>query len=210
MALMSSYEQNVLLEAEFNGVAPTLPADFYVALYIASLGEYVSGLTTTLGATIVPSTPNNRIYKVTTVGTTALTPSTEPTWPTTDGGTVTDANGNVWTEQTPSIKAGTINEASGGGYARQSVANTTTNWTLTTNSIGNKNVANAVTISFGSVTANPWIRRGGRSIRCLYIRQPTIYCRADDPAKCGFWQYPAVCRRNAQLYRKLRRSCDNH
>ena len=69
-------------------------------------------------------------------------------------GTVTDANGNVWTEQTPSIKAGTINEASGGGYARQSVANTTTNWTLTTNSIGNKNVANAVTISFGSVTAN--------------------------------------------------------
>ena len=86
MALMSSYEQNVLLEAEFNGVAPTLPADFYVALYIASLGEYVSGLTTTLGATIVPSTPNNRIYKVTTVGTTALTPSTEPTWPTTDGG----------------------------------------------------------------------------------------------------------------------------
>lgn len=154
MALMSSYEQNVLLSAEFNGVAPTLPADFYVALYIASLGEYVSGLTTTLGATIVPSTPNNRIYKVTTVGTTALTPSTEPTWPTTDGGTVTDANGNVWTEQTPSIKAGTINEASGGGYARQAVANTTTNWTLTTNAVGNKNVANATTINFGAVTAN--------------------------------------------------------
>lgn len=114
MALMSSYEQNVLLSAEFNGVAPTLPADFYVALYIASLGEYVAGETVTLGATIVPSPPNNRIYKVTTVGSTALTPSTQPTWPTTDGGTVTDANGNVWTEQTPSIKAGTINEASGG------------------------------------------------------------------------------------------------
>ncbi len=154
MALMSTYEQNVLLDAEFTGVAPTLPADFYVALYIASLGEYASGLTTTVGATIVPSPPNNRIYKVTTVGSTALTPSTQPTWPTTDGGTVTDANGNVWTEQTPSIKAGTINEASGGGYARQAVANTSTNWTITTNSVNNKNVANAVTISFGSVTAN--------------------------------------------------------
>ena len=154
MALMSTYEQNVLLDAEFTGVAPTLPADFYVALYIASLGEYASGLTTTVGATIVPSPPNNRIYKVTTVGSTALTPSTQPTWPTTDGGTVTDANGNVWTEQTPSIKAGTINEASGGGYARQSVANTSTNWTITTNSVNNKNVTNAVTISFGAVTAN--------------------------------------------------------
>ena len=154
MALMSTYEQNVLLDAEFTGVAPTLPSDFYVALYIASLGEYTSGLTTTVGATIVPSPPNNRIYKVTTVGSTALTPSTQPTWPTTDGGTVTDANGNVWTEQTPSIKAGTINEASGGGYARQAVANTSTNWTITTNSVNNKNVANAVTISFGSVTAN--------------------------------------------------------
>lgn len=154
MALMSTYEQNVLLDAEFTGVAPTLPADFYVALYIASLGEYTSGLTTTVGATIVPSPPNNRIYKVTTVGSTALTPSTQPTWPTTDGGTVTDANGNVWTEQTPSIKAGTINEASGGGYARQAVANTSTNWTITTNSVNNKNVANAVTISFGAVTAN--------------------------------------------------------
>lgn len=154
MALMSTYEQNVLLDAEFTGVAPTLPADFYVALYIASLGEYASGLTTTVGATIVPSPPNNRIYKVTTVGSTALTPSTQPTWPTTDGGTVTDANGNVWTEQTPSIKAGTINEASGGGYARQAVANTSTNWTITTNSVNNKNVANAVTISFGAVTAN--------------------------------------------------------
>lgn len=154
MALMSTYEQNVLLEAEFNGTAPTLPADFYVALYIASLGEYASGLTTTVGATIVPSPPNNRIYRVTTVGSTALTPTTQPTWPTTDGGTVTDANGNVWTEQTPSIKAGTINEASGGGYARVQVANTSTNWTLTTNSIGNKNVANAGTISFGTVTAN--------------------------------------------------------
>lgn len=154
MALMSTYEQNVLLDAEFTGVAPTLPADFYVALYIASLGEYASGLTTTVGATIVPSPPNNRIYKVTTVGSTALTPSTQPTWPTTDGGTVTDANGNVWTEQTPSIKAGTINEASGGGYARQAVANTSTNWTITTNSVNNKNVTNAVTISFGAVTAN--------------------------------------------------------
>lgn len=154
MALMSTYEQNVLLDAEFTGVAPTLPSDFYVALYIASLGEYASGLTTTVGATIVPSPPNNRIYKVTTVGSTALTPSTQPTWPTTDGGTVTDANGNVWTEQTPSIKAGTINEASGGGYARQAVANTSTNWTITTNSVNNKNVANAVTISFGAVTAN--------------------------------------------------------
>lgn len=154
MALMSTYEQNVLLDAEFTGVAPTLPSDFYVALYIASLGEYTSGLTTTVGATIVPSPPNNRIYKVTTVGSTALTPSTQPTWPTTDGGTVTDANGNVWTEQTPSIKAGTINEASGGGYARQAVANTSTNWTITTNSVNNKNVANAVTISFGAVTAN--------------------------------------------------------
>lgn len=51
-----------------------------------------------VGEVISPVTPNGHLYRCTVAGTSHA--STEPTWPTTDGGTVTD-NGITWTENTP-------------------------------------------------------------------------------------------------------------
>ena len=152
MALLSEFENNALFALEFNGTALSSVANFFVALYIASKGPWTASTAYSVGDTIIPSAAgNNHIYKCTTAGTSG---STAPTFPTSDGGTVTDGTTLVWTEQTPSIRAGTINEASGGGYARQAVPNTTAGWTISTTANNAKQSANAALISFGTLTAN--------------------------------------------------------
>lgn len=81
----------------------------------------------------VPSGAAARIYRATSVTGTGTSSGTEPTWPVTDGGTVTDnagANQIVWTEQTPTMKAGTLPEvASANAYARQDLPPLDANWT---------------------------------------------------------------------------------
>lgn len=51
-----------------------------------------------IGEMVTPSTPNGHLYRCTVAGTSHA--SIEPTFPTSDGGTVTD-NGITWTEYTP-------------------------------------------------------------------------------------------------------------
>ena len=81
-----------------------------------------------VGPTTVPATPNGRMYRCTTAGTTS---ASEPTWGTTAGGTTTDG-GAVWTEMTPDFEANNANvtgvEVSGGSYARASIASALANW----------------------------------------------------------------------------------
>jgi hypothetical protein len=69
-----------------------------------------------VGDFTIPATPNARLYRCTTGGTTG---SGEPTWSTTDGGTTSDGTA-VWTEHTPSLWANTnVPECAYTGYARQ-------------------------------------------------------------------------------------------
>jgi hypothetical protein len=110
--------------------------------------------------TVIPATPNGRMYRCTTAGTTA---SGEPSWPTTAGGTVADGTA-VWTEMTPDFEAGTnLTEVSTSGtaYARAAVAASLANFagtqglTTTTASTGTTaTTANNGVINYVAPTAN--------------------------------------------------------
>ena len=104
------------------------------------------------------TTPNGRIYKCTTAGTTG---AGEPTWPTTAGGTVTDGTA-VWTEQTTAMINGTFTEATYGSYARQALAPSLANWagtqgagtnTASSGTNGQMATSNNVAIAFPAPTS---------------------------------------------------------
>ena len=161
------YLKSALLNAWFTGVAFTFPTTTYLGLLVcnfnsgaASPGYWATGIAVTTGTYVSPTTPNGHIYVCTTAGTTG---STEPTWPTGVGSTVTDGSTLVWTEATEYLLG--INttyppvEVSGGGYARSpsaGLAQGTTDWTSAAASPDNMGyqTSNAVAITYPAATAN--------------------------------------------------------
>lgn len=120
MSSTTDFASNKLIDARFRAQTPGFPTTYFVGLILATKGSStnVRSAAVASGDTVVPATPNGRIYKCTTAGTCG---AGEPTWPTTYGATVTDGTA-VWTEQTIAMQAGTFTEVSTGAYARQSVA----------------------------------------------------------------------------------------
>jgi hypothetical protein len=106
--------------ATINGKTLTFSAapTYYVALVggadFPNDGKALRVKAYTVGQYAWPPEPNGRLYKVTTAGTTG---ASEPSWPITDGGTVTDGT-VVWTEQSKALASGAIPEPSGNAYAR--------------------------------------------------------------------------------------------
>lgn len=130
MTALCNYLENKIADHVWRGVPFTAPTVLAHALILASRGYSNNNRSTPVssGDTIVPATPNGRLYKCTTAGTTA---SGEPTWPTTDGATVADGTA-VWTEQTTAIEAGTFTEvANAGAYTRPTLNPSTANWAAT-------------------------------------------------------------------------------
>jgi len=124
---MFDYLANKVADLGLGATAFTSPATVYLALGVAS--TWAASTAVALNAYNVPTGfatgGTQRIFKCTTAGTTA---ASEPTWPTTIAGTVTDGT-VVWTEQTRAINSGTIPEVGAvGGYARLSITNNTTNF----------------------------------------------------------------------------------
>ena len=118
MAGLTDYAENKVADALFRGQALGAPATLYVALILLNKGAWVASTAFALNDYILAaSAAGNRIYKVTTAGTTA---GSAPTWPTAFAGTVSDGS-VVWTEQTQALEAGTFTEVSGGSYARVAV-----------------------------------------------------------------------------------------
>lgn len=119
-----------LLDAFAQAASLGGPATHHIGLFTGT--TWVASHAYTSGAYVIPTTFNSisgdigKIFKCTTSGTSN---TTEPTWPTTAGGTVTD-NTAHWTEVALLFQAGTITgaEMTGTSYARPAVTANSTNF----------------------------------------------------------------------------------
>src|SRR6185312_7402761 len=124
VACLTSFAVNKFIDAKYRGQSLGAPATQYYAL-MKIRGKWTASTAVTGTSYVVPNTANGRLYKCTTAGTTG---ASEPTWPTTNGGTVTDGTA-VWTEQTSAMEAGTFPpEISGSAYARVAVPSSLANF----------------------------------------------------------------------------------
>ena len=159
----SQYYKNALLSANLRGVAFTFPTTLYAALFVcnfnaaaATPGYWASGIVVAAGVYVSPTTANGHLYVCTTAGTTG---TTQPTWPTGIGSTVVDGT-VTWTEATEYLIGFNTTyppvEVSGGAYARQSIAQGTTDWAALTNSSDQLGMqsSNAVVLTYPDPTAN--------------------------------------------------------
>jgi len=138
---LTNYGEQQAIDILFGSTASAWPAqtsgNYYIGL-IKATGTWTASTAYTSNQLIIPYTgfgSIQRLYRCTTAGTTG---STEPTWPTTANGTVTDGS-VVWTEVTDYFFNGTATtsplttyEVSASGYARQALANTSTGSTWST------------------------------------------------------------------------------
>jgi hypothetical protein len=114
----TNYGINKILDTVFRDQAIGMSSSFFIALIVATKKVATTrSVAVSVGDTILPATPNGRIYRCTTAGTCG---AAAPTWPTTDDATVADGTA-VWTECTALHKDATFTEAAGGDYARVEV-----------------------------------------------------------------------------------------
>lgn len=125
-----------------------LKSAIYISLHLIR-GLWAASTAYALNDYAVPVTHNGRVYKVTTAGTSG---ATEPTWPTTAGGTVADGT-VVWTEQTTAMEGGTLPpEPAVGAYARALYNPSDANWADPVS--GDGHTQNLAAISFTTPTAD--------------------------------------------------------
>lgn len=172
MGMFTDVSENKLIDFLLRAQSITVDAktgswsaapNWYVGIITASKGTWLASTAYSLGDTVLPVTPNGRLYKCTTAGTSA---GTTPTFPTSDGGTVTDGGVLVWTEQSLVIEAGVMSsivEPVANGYARVTLLSALTAWAgtqsagSTTASSGTSGTSsNNAAITFPTPTGTGW------------------------------------------------------
>ncbi len=151
-----------VLDNVHQGTAMPSITDLYVGLLTVtglstSQGTWAASTAVTSGTTTIYVVVGGVTYifksgGTFTGGTTGTTNPFSSLTTVTEGQVVSD-NGGTWTEQTIAIRGGTFSEASGGGYARQAIANTSTNFGITTDANNRAQVKNLNLITYGTVTA---------------------------------------------------------
>lgn len=163
-AALTDYLENKIVDHLLRGTSYTAPTVIAVGLIRATRGTWAAATVYAVNDTIIPVTANGRLYRATAVSGTGTSAGSEPTWPTTAGGTVIDnAGGNqiTWTEQSNTLDAGSITEvANAGAYARVTLNPSASNWKGTGNETSGASAGtsgtgkNNATITFASPTAN--------------------------------------------------------
>lgn len=156
---LTTYADQKVLNALLQAASLGSPATWYVGL-LQCTGPWMPSIAYTAGQYVVPTTFNSttpgspgRIFVCSTGGTSSAT--TQPTWPTTAGGTVGDGSGAlVWTEVTNLFQQGTFTSAelSGNNYSRTAVTANNTNFANAT-SAQPAVTYNATAISWSSPSA---------------------------------------------------------
>lgn len=131
---LTNYGEQQAIDLLFGNTTSAWPAqtsgNYYIGL-IKATGTWTATTSYSVGQLIIPYTNFStiqRLYRCTVTGTSG---GTEPTWPTTANGGVTDGS-VVWTEVTDYFFNGTATtnpmttnyEVNGSGYARQALVNT--------------------------------------------------------------------------------------
>lgn len=145
-----------ILNAYAAAAALGAPATHFVGLLTAV--AWHTSATWTLGQYVIPTTfgsisgEQGKIFKCTTAG--AGSTTTEPTWPTSEGGTVVD-NAATFTEVSLLFQAGTFTgaEISGNNYGRQSVTANATNFPAASNAEPSV-IQNGAAITFATPSAD--------------------------------------------------------
>jgi len=120
---MTTYLGNKVLDHVIGKTSYTMPGDVWLGLIrIRAQSQNLRSTEVSVGDLVMPATPNGRLYRCTTAGTTGSSEPDDPNgWPVTEGGTVTDGTA-VWTEHTPSFRANSnCPELEYTGYARVQV-----------------------------------------------------------------------------------------
>lgn len=154
----TTYANDKILNAYGQAASLGSPATHYVGLMTAT--TWLASHAYTSGVYVIPTTfgsisgQTGKIFKCTTSGTSS---SSQPTWPTTAGGTVTDGGTLVWTEVTNLFAAGTFTgaEISGNNYSRVSVTANSTNFP-NASSAQPAVIENGTTITFPTPSAD-WL-----------------------------------------------------
>jgi hypothetical protein len=182
---LSTYLANKIRDHIIGKTSYTMPTVYLALFKIRAQSNNLRSTAVSVGDFTVPATPNGRLYRCTTAGTTG---SGEPTWPTTDGGTVSDGTA-VWTEHTPSLRAVTnVPECAYTSYARVALG---TGGSSKFNAAASGAQDNSAAITFPQKTGGTdemvgaWgtydASTGGNLLEFGGITNPKLYSDGDSP-----------------------------